>query len=85
VSDRLVCVRVADARLIIPGSFQDRCRECDYQVWRAPSSAALPSDVVVTCQPCAKALGEFEVEIAPITPDQLDEIRGPIVDLRGRF
>lgn len=72
----LVCIRCADARTCVPGSFRVACSACCSDCWRSPSSSHVPPGTRVLCLTCAcRELGDGEpVEIAPLTEAQVAEI-----------
>lgn len=51
----IVAMRVADAKIVVPGSEVNKCDKCGMDVWLAPSSKGVPRDGII-CVPCALAM-----------------------------
>jgi hypothetical protein len=79
----LVCLRVEDLKVAVPGSTKKRCSACGRQVWVSPASLDLSRTkrVPLLCMPCAEeraANDEEGVVIQPLTAEQIKEIRDAI-------
>lgn len=48
-SDAVICMRVADATLVAPNSYQMKCVECGEAVWCGPNSPMTPPRVCLHC------------------------------------
>jgi predicted RNA-binding Zn-ribbon protein involved in translation (DUF1610 family) len=78
----LVCLRVIDARVVIPGSTKDTCTDCGEKIWVSAASRklAVEKQARFLCMACANARAEKdkEVTVEPITEEQWKEFRDAI-------
>ena len=78
----LVCLRVEDLAVAVPGSTKKRCSVCGKQVWASRASLKLGKEkhAALLCMPCAveKAATDDEVVVQPPTEEQFKEIRDAI-------
>jgi hypothetical protein len=85
----LVCMRVADAPVVVPGSTKHRCSECKAWVWASPASLAVARKQAMTilCMPCGqkRASEDDDLQVKQPTAEQLRELRETILkDLTER-
>jgi hypothetical protein len=85
----LVCMRVADAPVVVRGSTKHRCSECNAWVWASPASLAVARQqgMVILCMPCGqqRAKDDDDLEVKQPTAEQLRELRATILkDLTER-
>jgi hypothetical protein len=78
----LVCLRVTDAAVVVPGSTKNTCSACGERVWVSAASLALSKErkLRILCMDCAdkKAAEDDDVQVQPPTEEQLKEIRDTI-------
>jgi hypothetical protein len=78
----LVCMRVADAQIVIPHSTRDVCGDCAAPIWVSAASRklALEKQARLLCLPCVneRAEKEKDVSVEPITEEQWKEFRDAI-------
>jgi hypothetical protein len=79
----LMCMRVADLTVAVPGSTKKRCSACARPVWVSPASLDLSRKrhIPLLCIPCAEeraAKDEDGMVIQPLTEEQIKEIRDAI-------
>jgi len=78
----LVCLRVIDANVVIPGSTQDVCSDCGEKIWVSAASRKLAAEkeAKFLCMACAnrRAAQEKDVTVEPITEEQWKEFRDAI-------
>ena len=80
----VVCSRVADEKPAVPGCSVRHCTGCFSAVWVSPSSLkAVPGGPMICKQCFAKVPHDDEVEIHPLTPDQIAELRAYYKSRRG--
>lgn len=86
MTDTLICAPVIDPGRDrrAKGSIVASCAECERQVWIAPSGQALIAEQAprVLCIPCGHEaiLADPKPDIAPITEEQMRELRGAMDD-----
>jgi hypothetical protein len=75
----LVCLRVIDAKIVIPGSTKDVCRDCSQPIWVSKASRKLAEEknAQLVCMACANTRTEKDddVSVEPITEAQWKEFR----------
>ena len=78
----LVCLRVEDLPVAVPGSTKKRCSVCGQPVWVSAASLKLGKQkhAALLCMPCAveKAATDDEVVVQPPTEEQIKEIKDAI-------
>ena len=77
MADTFICLRVADARYVVPGSITAKCAKCGERVWVAPSSLEIHQDnpdSQFTCGQCAFAQMTQGIKDMDLTPAQIKEI-----------
>jgi hypothetical protein len=78
----LVCLRVADLTVAVPGSTKKKCSACASAVWVSPASLALckKRHLPILCMQCAEkqAAKDEDVVVQPLTEEQKQEIRDAI-------
>ncbi len=78
----LVCLRVKDANVVVPGSTKNTCSDCGERVWVSAASLALSKqrNLRIVCMACAekRAAADDDVQIQQPTAEQLKEIRDTI-------
>lgn len=77
----IVCARISDAKVFVPGSTESKCGHCSEKVWIAPSTQNQIrdngwKDLLIVCNRCVAAhLGNFDaVEMVPPTAEAISEI-----------
>jgi hypothetical protein len=85
----LVCLRVSEAPIVVPGSTKHRCADCNAWVWASPASLAVARQktMAVLCMACAgkRAETDNDMEVQQPTAQQLQEMRDTILkDLTER-
>lgn len=79
----LVAMRVADARLIAPGSAIGHCDVCGAEVYLSPSSQRT-TIMRVWCVPCTRVMVAPGAARVSLAPGAADELRGPVERVRKR-
>ncbi len=78
----LVCRRVADAPVVIPGSTKDACSGCATPVWVSVASRRIAAEqkAALLCLPCAteRAAKVKDVKVEPISEEQWREFRDAV-------
>jgi hypothetical protein len=78
----LVCMRVADLKVPVPGSTKRKCSACTAPVWVSPASLTLSKQkhLPLLCLACAseQAAKDDDVTVQPLTEEQRKEIRDAI-------
>jgi hypothetical protein len=79
----LVCLRVADAPVVVSGSTKHKCLDCGHWVWASPASLTIAraKAMAVLCMACAEKRAETDddVEVQQPTAEQLKEMRDTIL------